>query len=91
MKKRKRNDASFRERVFAVVRTIPKGQTMTYTQVAALAGSPRAYRAVGNILHTNFDSTIPCHRVIRADGTPGGYNRGTKQKRKLLKREGVWK
>jgi len=78
---------SFADRVFAVVKTIPKGQTRTYAQVAALAGSPRAYRAVGNILNTNYDPSIPCHRVVRSDGTPGGYNRGTKKKIAILKKE----
>ncbi len=77
--------------MFAVVRKIPKGETVTYSHVARLAGSPRAARAVGNILHTNYDPAIPCHRVVRADGTPGGYNRGEARKRILLKEEGVWK
>ncbi|MHB8660629.1 MAG: MGMT family protein [Minisyncoccota bacterium] len=86
---KKRNDDGFRERVFAVVRGIPKGKTMTYARVAWRSGSPRAARAVGNILRTNYDPAIPCHRVVRADGTPGGYNRGVARKRRLLIREGV--
>lgn len=80
---------SFRDQVFAVVTKIPKGRTLTYAQVAAAAGSPRAYRAVGNILHTNYDPAIPCHRVVRADGTPGGYNRGAALKLRRLKQEGA--
>ena len=80
---------TFRERVFAVVRTIPAGKTRTYRQVAEAAGSPRAYRAVGNVLNTNFDPAIPCHRVVRSDGTPGGYNRGADQKKKRLQAEGA--
>lgn len=80
---------TFRDSVFAVVRKIPKGQVMTYQQVAKLAGSPRAYRAVGNILTTNHDPEIPCHRVIRGDGNIGGYNGGPARKRALLKAEGV--
>lgn len=79
----------FRERVLAVVRTIPKGETLAYGEVARRAGNPRAPRAVGAILHTNFDPAIPCHRVIRSDGTLGGYNRGIKQKSKRLKSERV--
>jgi O-6-methylguanine DNA methyltransferase len=55
--------------------------------VAKLAGSPKAYRAVGNILNKNYDPQIPCHRVIRSDGTTGGYNRGSAQKIKILKSE----
>ncbi len=78
---------NFRDRVLAVVKTIPKGKTMTYKQVAKAAGSPRAYRAVGNILSTNYDPEIPCHRVIRSDGSPGGYNRGSLKKQKLLAQE----
>lgn len=80
---------TFRDSVFAVVRKIPKGQVMTYQQVAKLAGSPRAYRAVGNILTTNHNPEIPCHRVIRGDGNIGGYNGGPERKRALLKAEGV--
>jgi O-6-methylguanine DNA methyltransferase len=52
-----------------------------------LAGSPKAYRAVGNILNKNYDPKIPCHRVIRVDGSTGGYNRGSAQKIKILKLE----
>lgn len=79
--------ASFKEKVFAVVKKISRGQTLTYKEVASRAGSPRAYRAVGNILRTNYDPAIPCHRVIRSDGTPGGYNRGKIKKQLLLKNE----
>lgn len=62
---------SFKEKVFEVVKNIPKGKKMTYMEVAKKAGSPKAYRAVGNILKTNYDSSIPCHRVIRSDGKLG--------------------
>jgi methylated-DNA-[protein]-cysteine S-methyltransferase len=62
---------------------------MTYKQVARQAGRPNAYRAVGNILNKNYDTKIPCHRVVRSDGNPGGYNRGAKQKEKKLKDEGA--
>ncbi|MCD6410366.1 MGMT family protein [bacterium] len=79
----------FKDRVLEVVRKIPKGKTLTYKEVAVLAGRPRAWRAVGNILHKNRDSEIPCHRVIKSDGNLGGYNRGKKTKRKLLESEGA--
>lgn len=82
-----RTASSFRSRVFAVVKKIPKGKTMTYKQVAEKAGSPNAFRAVGNILNKNYDSTIPCHRVIRSDGKTGGYNRGVENKKKILAEE----
>jgi len=49
---------------------------MTYGAVAAAAGSPRAARVVGSLMAKNHDRTVPCHRVMRADGTPGNYNRG---------------
>ena len=79
----------FKDKVLEVVRKIPKGKTLTYKEVAVLAGRPRAWRAVGNILHKNRDSEIPCHRVIKSDGNLGGYNRGEKIKRKLLESEGA--
>lgn len=81
---------TFKEKVYAVVAKIPKGKTMTYQQVAQLAGSPMAYRAVGNIMNKNPDTKkVPCHRVVRSDGTPGGYARGTNRKLRILKSEGV--
>jgi len=81
---------TFGEKVFSVVRKIPKGQVLTYKEVARLAGRPRAYRAVGNILNQNRDfKNIPCHRVIRSDGKIGGYALGSDKKMKLLKKEKV--
>jgi O-6-methylguanine DNA methyltransferase len=79
----------FAQRVFDVVRTIPRGQTMTYKQVAVAAGRPKAFRAVGNILNTNYHPEIPCHRVVRSDGKTGGYNRGAQEKARKLKAEQV--
>lgn len=67
--------SNFKESVLKVVKGIKKGTTMTYTQVAAAAGRPGAARAVGTIMSRNKDARVPCHRVIRADGTLGGYNR----------------
>jgi O-6-methylguanine DNA methyltransferase len=64
---------------------------MTYKEVARKAGRFRAYRAVGNILNTNYNPRIPCHRVIRSDGKIGGWNRGGKLKIKILKKEGALK
>ena len=81
---------NFKEKVFAVVKKIPKGETLTYKIVAQKVGRSGAARAVGSILKTNFNKTIPCHRVIRSDGQMGGYNRGgIKAKRALLKKEGA--
>ena len=82
--------SSFTERVRAVVRGIPKGSVMTYGEVAAVAGSPGAARAVGTIMSKNYDPDIPCHRVIGSNGALGGYNRGgIERKRELLRTEGV--
>lgn len=78
---------TFTAQVYRVVKSIPKGQTLTYKQVASLAGNPKAYRAVGNILNKNYNSLIPCHRVIRSDGKIGGYNRGYIKKKELLENE----
>ena len=80
---------SFSEKVNEVVKKIPKGKVLTYKEVARLAGSPKASRAVGNILHKNHDPEIPCHRVIRSDGKLGGYNKGARGKKEMLKKEGV--
>ncbi|MBI4085240.1 MAG: MGMT family protein [Candidatus Liptonbacteria bacterium] len=78
---------SFATKVLAAVRKIRRGRTATYKEIAQLAGNPRAYRAVGNILNKNRDPKVPCHRVIRSDLNPGGYNRGVDKKVKLLKKE----
>jgi O-6-methylguanine DNA methyltransferase len=80
---------TFTQKVYEVVKKIPKGKTLTYTQVAKKAGSPRAFRAVGNALSKNFDPSIPCHRVIGSDGTMHGYNRGIENKINMLKKEGA--
>ncbi|MEK7065806.1 MAG: MGMT family protein [Patescibacteria group bacterium] len=79
--------SEFSSKVFAVVKKIQRGKTMTYREVAMRAGKPKAYRAVGNILRTNYAKFIPCHRVIRSDGKTGGYNRGIEKKRRILKKE----
>lgn len=79
----------FQDKVRAVVRKIPKGQVMTYKEVAYAAGKPGAARAVANTMANNYDETVPCHRVIRSDGNLGGYNRGgIDKKRSILKSEG---
>jgi O-6-methylguanine DNA methyltransferase len=79
----------FRARVLAAVRRIPSGHVATYGDVAALAGNPRACRAVGNIMRECRDIRIPCHRVIAAGGRLGGYGGNLQLKRDLLRAEGV--
>lgn len=79
---------TFADRVREVVRKIPSGKTLTYSQVATRAGRPKAARAVGAVMRANYDAAIPCHRVVRADGQPGGYNRGgSSAKARILQEE----
>jgi O-6-methylguanine DNA methyltransferase len=81
---------TFREHVLNIVRRIPKGGLMTYKQVATKAGNPKAARAVGAIMRSNYDPAVPCHRVIHTGGSLGTYNRGgTTQKRRILRPEGA--
>jgi len=69
---------------------IPWGKVATYSGLAAAAGSPLAARAVGTALANNpFPIVIPCHRVVRADGSLGGFGGGSNMKRELLDKEGV--
>ncbi len=79
----------FRRRVLAAVRRIPAGRVATYGDIAELAGSPRAARAVGNIMKGCGDPGTPCHRVISAGGALGGYGGNLQLKRELLRREGL--
>ncbi len=80
----------FQKRVYEVVKKIPKGNAMTYREVAKLAGFPKAFRAVGNALNKNPNpKTIPCHRVVKSSGKVGGFKRGIFRKIALLKKEGI--
>ncbi len=79
----------FAVRVLSVVRRIPPGRVATYGDVAALAGRPRAARAVGNIMRDCNRPDVPCHRVIAAGGRLGGYGGRELMKRALLLAEGV--
>lgn len=83
----KKSTKSFREKVFAIVKKIPAGKTLTYGEVARRVGKPLAARAVGAVLKTNFDPAIPCHRIIRTNGELGGYNRGIENKKRILDEE----
>ncbi len=77
-------------RVLEVTAAIPLGQTRSYSQVAADSGIPRAARFVGNTMARNpFPIVVPCHRVVRADGSPGLFGGGTKLKRRMLRLEGL--
>lgn len=74
----------FQSNVMKVVQSIPAGETLSYSEVASLAGNPKAARAVGSFLAKNTDKTIPCHRVIRANGNLGKYNGLLGQTKKAL-------
>ncbi len=75
----------FQERVYREVKKIKKGEVRTYGFIAKkLKTSPRA---VGQALKANKNPKIPCHRVIKSDGSLGGYNRGIRKKKELLKKE----
>lgn len=75
--------------MLAVVRRIPPGRVATYGDVAEMAGRPRAWRAVGNIMRDCADPGTPCHRVIGAAGALGGYGGNLQIKRELLRAEGI--
>ena len=79
---------AFQEAVWAALRAIPVGETRSYAQIAAAAGSPGAVRAVGTACGSNAVAVvIPCHRVTRGDGAIGGYAYGPDRKAALLRRE----
>lgn len=81
---------AFQRRVWQALTTIPYGQVRSYAWVARQIGQPKAVRAVGQANGRNPVAVIvPCHRVIRNDGTIGGYGSGIEIKEELLRREGV--
>ena len=82
---------SFTYKVFNVIKTIPKGQVMTFKQVAKLAGNENAYRSIGNIIKKNPDlKNIPCHRVVKSNYTLSKNSIiNPKEQKKILIKEGV--
>ena len=80
---------NFQEKVYGVVKRIPKGKILTYKEVAKKAGSLHAFRVAGNILNKNRDPKVPCHRVIRSNGEIGGYREGANKKIQILRKEGI--
>ncbi|MCL5239359.1 MAG: MGMT family protein [Candidatus Marsarchaeota archaeon] len=82
----------FQRQVLLATAKIPKGETRTYKQIAAAVHRPNAYRAVGSVMRMNpFAPTIPCHRVVKSDGSIGHYSGrgGSKAKENMLRREGA--
>lgn len=81
---------TFKQKIFTLLRKIPKGKVTTYKELSCAAGKPNAARAVGRILNSNpAPVKIPCHRVVHSDGRIGGYKLGAKKKKALLKSEGI--
>ncbi|MBW7944209.1 MGMT family protein [Patescibacteria group bacterium] len=83
---------TFKEKVYEFTSKIPKGKVVTYGQLAALVGSPRAARAIGMCMRTNpYAPVVPCHRVVASDGSLVGYSagEGIKTKKQMLLAEGV--
>lgn len=82
--------SGFQKKVLVTEHSIPRGRVSTYQRIAERLGNQGSSRAVGNALSRNpFPIIIPCHRTIRSDGTPGGYQGGTDMKRRLLSMEGI--
>ncbi|MFH1663579.1 MAG: MGMT family protein [archaeon] len=81
---------NFNERVWNTIKKIPKGKISTYEEISKAVGKPKAFRAVGNACNKNpFSPRVPCHRVVKSNGSLGGFASGTKKKIQLLKKEGV--
>jgi methylated-DNA-[protein]-cysteine S-methyltransferase len=86
------NGTKFQKKVWNYLKSIPRGKIKTYKQVAIGINRPKSIRAVANAVGKNpYPPKIPCHRVIRSDGSLGGYSGkgGIKTKKLLLKKEGV--
>lgn len=80
----------FCQAVYKATSLVLYGRVTTYAAIARFLGKPRSARAVGNALHINpFAPKVPCHRVVKSDGTVGGFADGAKKKIALLRREGV--
>lgn len=80
----------FNQKIWQALKLIPRGKVTTYKELAKYLGKPKAARAAGNACGVNpFAPKAPCHRVVKSDGSLGGYSKGIKKKIKLLKSEGV--
>lgn len=81
---------SFQKTVWRALLSIPFGETRSYQDIANAIGKPKAVRAVANAIGKNpFVGVIPCHRVIRSDGSLGGFRLGIEKKKEMLKEEGI--
>lgn len=81
---------NFKNKVWAALKLIPRGQVTTYKEIADFLGRPKAARAVGAACGRNPNAPhIPCHRAVKSNGRLGGYSGGIKRKIYLLKKEGL--
>ncbi|RLJ08350.1 MAG: hypothetical protein DRP13_02535 [Candidatus Aenigmatarchaeota archaeon] len=81
---------SFPEKVFSLLAQIPPSKVTTYAELARAAGRPKAWRWVGRILSQNSEpDKYPCYKVVKSDGTLGGYSRGLNEKMRRLEKEGI--
>lgn len=84
-----KNNLSFNERCYKILKKVPKGKVTTYKELAKKLNM-KAYRAVGNAMNKNpYAPIVPCHRVVKSDGRVGGFAEGQSKKIKMLKSEGV--
>lgn len=82
--------SEFQQKVWQAMREIPRGEVRSYSELAVMAGNPRATRAVASACGSNpYVIVVPCHRVVRRDRGLGGFSWGLELKRQLLEREGV--
>jgi methylated-DNA-[protein]-cysteine S-methyltransferase len=80
----------FEKKVLVATFKIPRGKVSTYKRIAEKIGKPRAHRAVANALHKNpLHPVVPCHRVVKSDGSFGGEKKAAEARRKLVEKEGV--
>ena len=84
-----RNMTKFEKDVLVATFEIPQGKVSTYKRIVKGIGRPKAYRAVGNALNKNKSKSVSCHRVVKSNGEVGGFARGSREKIKMLKKEGI--
>lgn len=81
---------NFNEKIWNLLKIIPRGKLTTYKELARASGSIYAFRAVGNACNKNpYPDTVPCHRVVQSNGKLGGYALGLEKKKFLLRNEGI--
>lgn len=84
-----KSKTSFSENCYRILKRVPKGKVTTYAEIAHALGK-RSYRAVGQAMRRNpYAPQVPCHRVVRSDGSLGGYAWGLAKKKALLRSEGI--